>query len=123
MILQGHNMALLSQVGPSHCIHFENIRSKVGYSLVFNIGSGFEASKVKETCTSFPSLSSNYTKTMHGLHLDSAKVSYKQRHRAIVNASPPTEDALIATEPLTKEDLVAYLASGCKPKEKWRFNF
>ncbi|THG18458.1 hypothetical protein TEA_009665 [Camellia sinensis var. sinensis] len=120
MILQGHNMALLSQVGPSHCIHFENIRSKVGYSLVFNIGSGFEASKVKETCTSFPSLSSNYTKTMHGLHLDSAKVSYKQRHRAIVNASPPTEDALIATEPLTKEDLVAYLASGCKPKEKWR---
>ncbi|KAL7183019.1 hypothetical protein ACSBR1_041667 [Camellia fascicularis] len=113
-------MALLSQVGPSHCIHSENIRSKVGYSLVFNTVSGIEASKFKETCTSFPSLSSNYTKTMHGLHLDSAKVSYKQGHRAIVNASPPTEDAVIATEPLTKEDLVAYLASGCKPKEKWR---
>ncbi|KAI8010473.1 hypothetical protein LOK49_LG06G03473 [Camellia lanceoleosa] len=57
---------------------------------------------------------------MHGLHLDSPRVSYKRGHRSIVNASPPTEDAVIATEPLTKEDLVAYLASGCKPKEKWR---
>ena len=35
-------------------------------------------------------------------------------------ASPPTEDTLIATEPLTKEDLVSYLFSGCKPKENWR---
>ncbi|KAF5938478.1 hypothetical protein HYC85_022737 [Camellia sinensis] len=117
---RGHNMAHLSQVGPSHCIHSENIRSKVGYSLVFNIGSGIEVSKFKETCTSFPSLSSNYTTTMHGLHLDSARVSYKRGHRSIVNASPPIEDAVIATEPLTKEDLVAYLAFGCKPKEKWR---
>jgi hypothetical protein len=24
------------------------------------------------------------------------------------------------TEPLTKDDLVAYLVSGCKPKENWR---
>ncbi|KAI8012219.1 hypothetical protein LOK49_LG06G00694 [Camellia lanceoleosa] len=42
------------------------------------------------------------------------------REHAIVAASPPTEDAVIATEPLMKEDLVSYLASGCKPKEKWR---
>lgn len=40
--------------------------------------------------------------------------------RVVVAASPPTEDAVVVTEPLTKEDLVAYLASGCKPKEKWR---
>ncbi|RVX09084.1 Glutamate--cysteine ligase, chloroplastic [Vitis vinifera] len=33
---------------------------------------------------------------------------------------PPTEDAVVATEPLTREDLIGYLASGCKPKEKWR---
>lgn len=25
-----------------------------------------------------------------------------------------------ATEPLTKDDLVAYLASGCKPRDQWR---
>ncbi|TKY60625.1 Glutamate--cysteine ligase [Spatholobus suberectus] len=40
--------------------------------------------------------------------------------RVIVAASPPTEDAVVATHPLTKQDLVDYLASGCKPKEKWR---
>lgn len=41
----------------------------------------------------------------------------------VVAASPPMDDAVVATEPLTKEDLIGYLASGCKPKEKWRFNF
>lgn len=39
----------------------------------------------------------------------------------VVAASPPTEDAVIITEPLTKDDLVGYLASGCKAKEKWRY--
>ncbi|KAI8004896.1 hypothetical protein LOK49_LG08G03401 [Camellia lanceoleosa] len=81
-------MAHLSQVGPSHCIHSENIRSKVGYSLVFNIGS------VQEYRT----------------NEDTGQLSMQA----------PLEDAVIATEPLTKEDLVAYLASRCKPKEKWR---
>lgn len=38
----------------------------------------------------------------------------------IVAASPITEDAVVATKPLTKQDLVGHLASGCKPKEKWR---
>ncbi|KAH0456122.1 hypothetical protein IEQ34_014029 [Dendrobium chrysotoxum] len=37
-----------------------------------------------------------------------------------VAASPPAEDTTVLTEPLTKEDLVAYLASGCKKKEQWR---
>uniref|UniRef100_A0A0E0DLI1 Glutamate--cysteine ligase n=1 Tax=Oryza meridionalis TaxID=40149 RepID=A0A0E0DLI1_9ORYZ len=37
-----------------------------------------------------------------------------------VAASPPTEEAVQTTEPLTMEDLVAYLVSGCKPKENWR---
>ncbi|KAL5202710.1 hypothetical protein ABZP36_013662 [Zizania latifolia] len=37
-----------------------------------------------------------------------------------VAASPPTEEAVQMTEPLTKEDLIAYLVSGCKPKENWR---
>lgn len=41
----------------------------------------------------------------------------------IVAASPPTEDAVVATHPLTKQDLIDYLASGCKTKDKWRFLF
>lgn len=40
--------------------------------------------------------------------------------RLIVAASPPTEDAVVATHPLTKQDLIDYLASGCKTKDKWR---
>ena len=43
-----------------------------------------------------------------------------RRRGGAVAASPPTEEAAKLTEPLTKEDLVAYLASGCKPKENWR---
>jgi len=43
--------------------------------------------------------------------------------RVIVAASPPTEDAVVVTDPLTKQDLVDYLASGCKPREKWRCHF
>ncbi|THG16521.1 hypothetical protein TEA_010564 [Camellia sinensis var. sinensis] len=75
---------------------------------------------MKETCTSFLSLPSNSTKTMQSLHLDSSGVWYKRGHWAIVNAAPPTEDAVIATKPLTKEDLVQHHASGCKTKENWR---
>lgn len=44
----------------------------------------------------------------------------KRDNKLAMHASPPTDDAVVGTEPLTKEDLVAYLASGCKPKEKWR---
>ncbi|CAL4903069.1 unnamed protein product [Urochloa decumbens] len=43
-----------------------------------------------------------------------------RRRGGAVAASPPTEEAVQMTEPLTKDDLVAYLASGCKPKENWR---
>ncbi|XP_057821697.1 glutamate--cysteine ligase, chloroplastic isoform X4 [Cryptomeria japonica] len=49
--------------------------------------------------------------------------NYGHRNRGnllVVAASPPTEDVAVTTEPLTKQDLVAYLASGCKPKDKWR---
>jgi hypothetical protein len=42
------------------------------------------------------------------------------RRGGAVAASPPTEEAVQMTEPLTKDDLVAYLVSGCKPKENWR---
>ncbi|KAL2650472.1 hypothetical protein R1flu_018600 [Riccia fluitans] len=38
----------------------------------------------------------------------------------VVATSAPAEEVAIGVEPLTKKDLVAYLASGCKPREKWR---
>jgi glutamate--cysteine ligase len=44
----------------------------------------------------------------------------RRRRCGAVAASPPTEEVVQMTEPLTKEDLVAYLVSGCKPKENWR---
>ncbi|BBM97652.1 glutamate--cysteine ligase [Marchantia polymorpha subsp. ruderalis] len=44
----------------------------------------------------------------------------RNRNLHVVAASPPAEEVAISTEPLTKQDLIAYLASGCKPREKWR---
>ncbi|XP_078427504.1 glutamate-cysteine ligase [Wolffia australiana] len=44
----------------------------------------------------------------------------RRGNRMVVAASPPTEEMVIAAEPLTKEDLVNYLSSGCKPVEDWR---
>ncbi|XP_058732006.1 glutamate--cysteine ligase, chloroplastic-like isoform X1 [Vicia villosa] len=40
--------------------------------------------------------------------------------RLTVAASPASESTVVDTEPLTKQDLIDYLASGCKPKDKWR---
>ncbi|CAH2078193.1 unnamed protein product [Thlaspi arvense] len=37
-----------------------------------------------------------------------------------IKATASASAAVAATEPLTKEDLMAYFASGCKPKEMWR---
>ena len=49
--------------------------------------------------------------------------SKRGQHQLIVAASPPTDEAsaAVAAEPLTREDLIAYLASGCKSKDKWRY--
>ncbi len=52
--------------------------------------------------------------------------SHKQRiatpyPRTRMSAAPSTI-APEATQQLTKEDLVKYLASGCKPREKWRYD-
>ncbi|XP_020873440.1 glutamate--cysteine ligase, chloroplastic isoform X2 [Arabidopsis lyrata subsp. lyrata] len=37
-----------------------------------------------------------------------------------VNMPTSSASSVVATKPLTKEDLIAYFASGCKPKEMWR---
>lgn len=44
-----------------------------------------------------------------------------RRTLRIVAASPPSNDVVRGGAPLTRKDLVGYLASGCKPKEKWRY--
>ncbi|CAB4310333.1 unnamed protein product [Prunus armeniaca] len=54
--------------------------------------------------------SSSYTASKtHAMHVDNAEVGQRQRRSAIVAASPPTEAAVIAAEPLTKEDLIGTL--------------
>ncbi|CAI5508934.1 unnamed protein product [Closterium sp. Naga37s-1] len=73
--------------------------------------------KLKSTC--FMKLSSAAGKCSHG----KSSVSRQRRRvggKGVVAASPPTEEVEVQTEPLTKEDLVNYLRSGCKPKDKWR---
>ncbi|KAL2544117.1 Glutamate--cysteine ligase [Forsythia ovata] len=112
-------MALMSQAGSSHCIHSEMILCKVRYNGVRSIANNMAESKMKEFFGLGQS-SWNSLKVIRNLNLDGVDKGERRGHQLIVSASPPTEDAVIAAEPLTKEDLVGYLASGCKPKEKWR---
>lgn len=117
-------MALISQTSPSYYYtHAEGIRFKAGNNVVLSMIKNVEASKMKEIRAGFLSSSCNSAKKAHITHIDGPGVGSKRGHQVIVAASPPTEDSVIATDPLTKEDLVSYLASGCKPKEKWRYSY
>ncbi|XP_066361585.1 glutamate--cysteine ligase A, chloroplastic [Miscanthus floridulus] len=60
------------------------------------------------------------TRGLAVVRLPPAAMTGRRRRGGAVAASPPTEEAVQMTEPLTKEDLVSYLVSGCKPKENWR---
>ncbi|RXH77002.1 hypothetical protein DVH24_019890 [Malus domestica] len=113
-------MGLFLQMGSSYCIRTELFRYKSGKNVVFSRANSIDASKLKENSIGFSSLLYSSTSKAQILHIANAGVGQKRGHSVIVTASPPTEDAVIATEPLTKEDLVAYLASGCKSKDKWR---
>ena len=58
-----------------------------------------------------------------GVGMDSCAVvdaAESRRPAFEVSASPPTDEVAVETKRLTKEDLVNYLRSGCKPKEQWR---
>lgn len=102
-------MAVMSQ-GGSYCIQSELVRCKAG-------------SRVKQVFSGLHFSSSSSAKPTQILRFDGTGRKLKGANLIIVAASPPTEDAMVVAEPLTKEDLVGYLASGCKPKEKWRFIF
>ena len=113
MCFAGIKMVLMSQASPSHGIRTEILLCK---SSVNNTS----AFRPRISTITFPwDSSSKSSQKMH--HVDAIGVKSKRGNQVIVAASPPTEDAVVATDPLTKEDLVGYLASGCKPKENWRF--
>ncbi|CAA3017486.1 glutamate--cysteine ligase, chloroplastic [Olea europaea subsp. europaea] len=113
-------MAVMPQTGSSHCMHFDTIQCKVRLNGIHSIANTVEASKTKEISFGICPSSWNSFKATKSLNLNAVEVQYKRGYQVIVAASPPTDDAVIATEPLTKEDLVDYLVSGCKPKENWR---
>lgn len=89
-----------------------------------NLGSGFGperggALKRRGVFVGFDSLVRHGERRSQGLRWVAR--GYGRTSGMVVAASPPTDDAVVITEPLTKEDLVGYLASGCKPKEMWRY--
>ncbi|KAI4326958.1 hypothetical protein L6164_019468 [Bauhinia variegata] len=119
--LQKSTMVLISRTGSPHCMRSEIIRCKAGNNaFISSTRHKFDAFNVKKTCVGFSSLWDSASKTQLSQKRLFALVGGKRGHKVIVAASPPTEDAVVVTEPLTKKDLVDYLASGCKPKEKWR---
>lgn len=108
-------LAELTMAMSSSCsISYDGVH-KAGQNVSTN---NVQPSGVKGSCVGFASLSCNLRNTMR-CH----EIRRQRGRQVIVASSPPTEEIVIATEPLTKEDLVAYLASGCKPKEKWRCVF
>ena len=58
--------------------------------------------------------------TFSSIYSSDRRIVNSLARRVIVAASPPTEDAVVATHPLTRQDLIDYLASGSKTKDKWR---
>ncbi|XP_039050602.1 glutamate--cysteine ligase, chloroplastic-like isoform X2 [Hibiscus syriacus] len=113
-------MAHVSKAGSSYCIRSDITRGRTGQNVAFGVVKNVEAPKMKEKSFGVSSFSCNNVKIARKLHLETLEFRGKRRNSVIVAASPPTEDAVVAAEPLTKEDLVGYLASGCKPKENWR---
>uniref|UniRef100_A0A2P2LDZ4 Glutamate--cysteine ligase, chloroplastic n=1 Tax=Rhizophora mucronata TaxID=61149 RepID=A0A2P2LDZ4_RHIMU len=113
-------MSIVSQTSPSAFVPTDIARPNSGRTLVFDAFNSLEVAKIKDSCVRFLSLSFNSRGTAQASGRDCLRARMKRGNQMIVAASPPTEDAVIATEPLTKEDLVGYLASGCKQKEKWR---
>ena len=86
----------------------------------------FDGSSVRRTCVAVSPSSSSWDsakKRVVGVGVGVGVGGCRRGRSVIVAASPPTEDAVVVTEPLTKKDLVDYLASGCKPKDKWRCHF
>ncbi|KAH1047398.1 hypothetical protein J1N35_038182 [Gossypium stocksii] len=115
-------MALVSKVVSSYCIRSDITRGRTGQNVAFGVVNNVEASIMREKSVNFTFLTCKNARVAQFFSLETVGFRSKRRNSVIVAASPPTEDALIAIEPLTKQDLVGYLASGCKSKAKWRLH-
>ncbi|KAL1551910.1 glutamate--cysteine ligase [Salvia divinorum] len=113
-------MTLMSHPGSSHNIHSEVIQCKTRCNEVNRFSKTVVSAQRNETSLGLRSPLWSSLKVKPGSSSFGTGVRRRQERQVTVAASPPTEDAVISTEPLTKEDLVAYLSSGCKPKENWR---
>lgn len=120
---QGYIMALISQKYVPYSRHDINIQHKLQRFHADKLtsrsykGMGLELKELK--------IQRHQGQLSHcgGKRDNSLYQNYMLKGRGnllVVAAGPPTEDVAVMSEPLTKQDLVAYLASGCKPKEKWR---
>ncbi|XP_061337250.1 glutamate--cysteine ligase, chloroplastic-like [Gastrolobium bilobum] len=79
-----------------------------------------ESTRREDICFNLSSLCSSSTHNQF-LHEDRAGLRCRRGQRVIVATGPAIDQAtVLATEPLTKDDLIDYFLSGCKPKEKWR---
>lgn len=113
----------MSHPGSTHTVHSDTIQFKARLNGVSSFANTKESGRAKEILFRSRSPLCSSLKVAKSWSSVGTDVGRRQGHRLIVAASPPTEDAVVATEPLTKQDLVDYLASGCKPKEKWRLKF
>ncbi|KAL6501695.1 glutamate--cysteine ligase [Orobanche gracilis] len=113
-------MALMSHPSSANCIRSEIIHGKSRHNGVYSFANIIESAKYKKTVFGLCSRSRSSLNLTQYWSLDVTEVRQRRGQRVTVAASPPTEDTVAASEPLTKEDLVGYLASGCKPKKKWR---
>ncbi|WZY85433.1 hypothetical protein YC2023_031817 [Brassica napus] len=104
-------MALLSQGGGAYTVPSGTLCSKTRAKAVSGCGGNVLRMKDCSFSRSLSPKSMLVERSKRGHH-----------HQLIVAASPPTDEAsaAVAAEPLTREDLIAYLASGCKSKDKWR---
>ncbi|CAH9112319.1 unnamed protein product [Cuscuta epithymum] len=107
-------MALTSQARSSYSL----LPEMIGCKSVMNKNMGVISAN--EIGFGFCSFSWNSSRIKQGVRLDRPRAGSRREYKLVVAASPPTDDLATSSEPLTKADLVGYLASGCKPKENWR---
>jgi len=92
-----------------------------GVSVVGVSGMGSLNLKWTPGCLVFGKVESSYDK-FNGKERRGAR--FKGGRSSVIVATGPAIDQApaIAQEPLTKDHLIHYMASGCKPKQNWRLD-